>query len=259
MAQEKQDNGLSGLEIIAINNQNYEGLADNLRVAQEFISQNYTPDKVLPLSRAQESLSDAANDAYTWLVATHNGNVVATIVYDVLPVPRMPLDKRLVADGKTHYTALFYATAAQGYDNALQQLLSKVKEDAVSYSGIKGKKNAGMLTDDTKHKDVIERLGGVVLGEIGVPSLEDIRDEDYPQKNFEEAGKETLMFIPFGNRRITNSLITRMAGEFINGYNEKVPGQDMYVPLTNAGYFKKFAESIGTGSPRGRFIPRTVQ
>ena len=174
MNQTEQNGGLGGLEVIAINNQNYKELTDNLRDAQEFISQNYAPDKVLPLSRALESLSDAANDQYTWLVAREDGKVVATIVYDVLPVPRMPLENSLTADGKNHYTALFYAAAAQNYENALKQLLFKVKEDAVSYSTLKGKKNAGILTDDTWHKDVIVELGGVDLGDIGVPSLEDI-------------------------------------------------------------------------------------
>lgn len=254
MAKNAQDEKLSRLELITINNKNHEKFDNVLKDAQQFLSQNYPSDEVLSYKHAKQELSDAANEAYTWAVARQkDGKVVGAVVYDVWPVPRSPIDKKIVSDGRNDYTLLFYVTAANGYEKALTPLLEGAKKTALSYSERKGKNNAGMLTNDLRHKEAIKEAGGIQLGEIGVPTLEDISDEDYLTKNFQAARKEALMYIPFG-KGWTKSRVKRAVASYLEqGYNEKKPGEVGYKPLTKAPYFTEFAEHVD-GSGEGRYF-----
>ena len=248
----------SKIETFTIKAPMSENDAHILKEAQEFLASRYTSDKVLPYKSAKTELSDTANEAYTWLVAKNgHGQVVGTVVFDVWPVPRSPINEKLISDGKTHYTALYYATAVEGYENALKSLIEEAMKKAKEYSESKNKKNVGILTDDLSNEEVLKQLGGKYLVELGVPTLEGITDEEYLTKNFEAAGHEKIMVIPFTKKGWTKSLAKRVVGSYLDeGYNEKGPGDKGYKPLTTAPYFKEFSEKIDTKNS-GRYVTST--
>lgn len=259
-------NGLSNLEIIAINHQTHEQYDDVLKEAQGLLTRSYTPDEILSYDEAKAELSDAANDAYTWLIARDKNTrkVVSTVVFDVWPIPRAPIDRKLISDGRTQYTPIFYATAyGDGHEPILKRLIGEnVVGLANKYSNMKGKRNIGILTGDTRHVKVLRELskqhGGGYLGKIGVPTLEDAKIEQDYEINFKAAGNEKLIFIPF-NKRWTNSAAERVVASYLDeGYNGKQPEDTGYRPLTNAGYFNKFVNTLHERNTGKYVIPRPI-
>lgn len=247
--------GLSGLEAAIINNRNHEHYDRGLRAAQKLLARSYSENKVIPYENAKKELSRPENDAYQWVVASHNGRVVATVVYDVWNVPRTPLDQKLVADGKNQYTALFYATASsKKYEPLLKAMIEEAIKRAQTYSKKHNKRNVGILTDDIKHPNAIyelaEKHGGGILGQLGVPTLAEIKDY---RKNFTIDGKETLVEVPF-NGEWTKSMARRVVGSYLDeGYNKKAKDEEGYRPLTQSTGFRKFDR--GLMKAPGRYAP----
>ena len=251
------ENTLDGLEFI-INNRNHDKLDGILRKAQEFLARNYTPDEVLSYESAKEELSKVTNEAYTWMVAKNaQGKVVGAVVFDVWPIPRTPINEKLISDGRNHYTPIFYATASEGYEAVLKELIEKTMQFARQYSSDKGKRNIGVLTGDTKHAIVLRELakqyGGGYLGKVGVPTLDDEKvSQDY-EVNFKAESHEKLIFIPF-NERWTKSIAKRAVVIYLDeSYNARKRGDEGYRPLTTAPFYNVFSEMIDRRNP-GRFI-----
>ena len=254
---------IGDLELIVVNHDNHAQHTEDLRDAQEFLSQNYDSNKVIPLESIMSAISDSTNDAYSFLIKRNTqGKVEAVVVYDVWNVPRKPLDKKLVADGKNHYTALFYATAAgKKQEPLLRDMVDVGQRRARRYSAVQGKHNVGMLTDDVRHIDVLKSLGGKYLTKVGVPSLdipEDVTDEEYKKLNFRTdkvKGKkqyEKLIVLPMNGTRWTKSMAERVVASYLDeGYNTR-KGFPGYRPLTQAEYFKEFTQGLNRQYGSGR-------
>ena len=265
---------IGDLELIVVNNSNHAQHTGDIRVAQEFLSQYYPSNKVIPLESIMSAISDSTNDAYSFLIKRNTqGKVEAVVVYDVWNVPRKPLDNKLVADGKNQYTALFYATAAgKGQEQLLRDMIDVAQRRARRYSAAKMKKNVGMLTDDVRHIEVLKSLGGKYLGKVGVPPLnipEELTDEEYEKLNFRTdrvKGKkqyEKLVVLPFDGIKWTKSITERVVASYLDeGYNTR-KGFTGYKPLTQAEYFKEFTQGLygqnGSGRESIPFKPITFK
>ena len=242
-----------GIDITTIDNKSHEQNDDVLREAQKFLSKRYPVDKVLSYEDAKGVLADSRNKSYNWIVAKQEGKLVSLVVLDVWDVPKSPSRKELIPDGKNCYTSLCYAVASgKKYEPVLEAMLNQHLKPAKS---IDSKTNVGMITDDLKHKDVlralVEKYGGGSLGEIGVPTLKEIAEEEY-ETNFETNSYTEVAAIP--HTKWTKSLALSVLASYLDeGYNSKGPGEEGYKPLTNAEYFQSFAESLNSRNP-GRFV-----
>lgn len=248
--------GLSDLELTIINNHNHEQNDGLLREAQAFLADKYTSNKVLSYNSAKKELSDRANEAYQWIVKKdEQGKVVAVVVLDVFDVPKSASNRRLVSDNRNHYTALYYATAAdESYEPTLQAMISGAIKTTKVYSKNKGKRNVGILTDDVRHINVLRKLGGKYLGEVGVPTLEDIPEDVYAIKNFIIDDHEKLFMIPFSDRRLKKSVIKKMVANYLDqGYNQKGAGEPGYKPLTAGPFLNPFVKDLKANHP-GRYV-----
>lgn len=254
--------GWSDLELTVINHENHAQHDGVLRDAQKFLAGSYSSDEVISYEWAKKELSDKANEAYTWMVAKHNGEVVGTVVYDIWQVPRSPITEKLISNGKDHYIPIFYATTAKEYEPVLGSWIERIIQSAKDYSLSKGKRNIGILTGDIKHARVFRELsklhGGGYIGKIGVPTLDDAKVQENYDINFKAKGHEKLIFIPFQGKW-TKSTAKRVVASYLDeGYNEKSPKEQGYKPLTNASYFKQFAEMVDKRNPGRYVIPKPI-
>jgi len=250
------------LELIVVNHQNHAQHTEDLRAAQEFLSRYYPSNKVIPLEGIMSAISDSANDAYSFLIKKNvQGQVQAVVVYDVWNVPRKPIYNKLVADGKNHYTALFYATAAgKEQEPLLKDMVNVAQRRAREYSAAKRKHNIGMLTDDVRHIEVLKSLGGKYLAKVGVPPLdipEELTDEEYEKLNFRTDrvnGKkqyEKLIVLPMNGAKWTRLMAERVVASYLDeGYNTR-KGFAGYIPLTQAEYFREFTQGLGKQYGKG--------
>lgn len=260
-----EENLLSDLELIVINNQNVSQHLDVLKEARRLIYNSmiqegrrrfgpeasekikkFADGRVIDYKWAKKELSDPTNEGYAWYVARHNGKVVASVVVDVYGVPR-PQAKGtspLVDDGKHQYTALYYVASADNkYQPALEPLVRYVMQAAKEFSLSKGKTNIGVITDDLISDDILKKIGAKYLGKLGVPTLDDIPDEDYEKVNFRKAAEQKISVVPF--RKLTKSEVERMVARWLDeGYNQKAPGEARYKPLTATPSYKAFARRI---------------
>lgn len=259
------ENRIRDLELIVVNNENHAQHTKDLRASQKFLSQHYSANKVIPLESIMSAISDSSNDAYSFLIKKNaQGKIEAVVVYDVWNVPRKPIDNKLVADGKNHYTALFYATAAgKEQEPLLRDMVYVAKRRAQQYSAAQGKHNVGMLTDDVRHIDVLKSLGGKYLAKVGVPPLdipEDATDQEYEKLNFRTDrvnGKkqhEKLVVLPMNGTKWTRSMVERVVASYLDeGYNTR-KGFAGYRPLTQAEYFKEFTQGLYGQYENGRDV-----
>lgn len=255
----RAEGGRGGLELVLINRNCYRKHDGDLRKATEFLAQHYSKDKALPYKEAKGALEDSANQAYSWMVAKKEGEVVGVVVYDVWDVPKSPTNPE--PDGKNHYTSLFYVKAVKGYDDAIEGVVNEAIEAAKKYSKEKGRRNIGILTDEGSHSpSVIKKLakeyGGGYVGKIGVPTLETIPEEEYKERNFKAEDYEKLVVIPFG-RMWGKKLLQRVASSWLDqGFNQFSPGEKGYTPLGSAEFFRDFVRQIN--EKPGRYKPMPI-
>ncbi|MDO8741429.1 MAG: hypothetical protein Q7J54_07755 [Candidatus Woesearchaeota archaeon] len=266
----KDTDVLGGVEVKpTITNKNYWQRTDDLNDVLAYLLTTYpkskAKDKLISLDDAVDFLSKKnndgtyTNDAYRWIVIREKdktafegevkGKIVGVVAYDVWDVPEN--------DG-LHFTPLYYLAADRGYESAVNHIINtRVLPFAKKYSKDRGKRNIGFYTDETSSKKllkgIIKQVGrGGCLGRMGVPTLEDISEEDYRKVNFERKSDVDLVFIPFYNEELTTAVAKEMVFSYLDqGYNGKQTGDEGYMPLSEMLSYKKFARNLDKEFPDG--------
>lgn len=222
-----------------------------------FFKESYKGDDVIDKSQFVFELQNPKNQNYTIdaIVDPATNKIVAAAAHGVGNVPVSPND--LTHDGSNQFTAVYYARArgrgksaiAKKYEPALKWLLENAIKAGQEYSTGKGMKNLGLLTADSRHKRVWNNLaesygGGYLPVEegVGVPTLSEKVGKDY-ELNFKEHHKEKLVAITNGTWT-KSMLINIWAKELEEEYAHRKQGEERYMPLATAQYFKNFVAAV---------------
>lgn len=235
-----------------------------LTKVHEFLDGSYKEGDVIARKHFAAELKNQENQNYTIdaLVDPRIKEVVAAVSHGVANVPVSTTD--FTHDGDNQFTAVYYARArgngktaiAKKYEPALKWLLEEAIESGKEYSASKRMLNVGLLTADSRHKRVWDSLaknygGGYLPSEkdkkgregVGVPTLSEKVGQDYGL-NFKEHHKERLVAIPSNGGWTKSMLINIWAMELEEEYAHKKPGEQGYMRLTTAKYFKDFVSAV---------------
>ena len=242
------ESNFGGLELTVINNQNHNQYDSLLRGAREFLAGRYPPGVVISYNHSKGQLAMPSKDGLVWLVKTNNddGNIEGVAVLEVFDVPKSPSKRKLMPDGQHQYTSLYYAAVADpGLEPELKKLVDAAVSIGVDYSTRNGRKNIGMVTDDSRHLEVLKQMGFKYLDKMDVPTLDDISDADYLKANFKKDHTEKILVLPKEGIEWSKVMAPRVGAMYLDrAYNDREPDDPTYKPLTRSTMFQNFLNTM---------------